>query len=122
MRCQLALLATACVMASPALAQSQNAMNAAEAGKARAADAALNAQYAATMRRLSAPSQALLRAAQRSWLTFRDQECRFETSGVQGGSAYPMVNAMCMAKLTTERTRQLRYHATCQEGDMSCPR
>jgi len=108
--------------ASVASAQSQATMNANAAQDMQRADRALNAQYTATMARLSTPSRTLLRTAQRTWISFRDQECRFEASGVQGGSAYPMVHSACVARLTTERTRQLRTLSQCQEGDLSCPR
>lgn len=114
--------ALSCAFAAPARAQSQTAMNAAATRDARGVDAALNAQYAATMRKLSNPSRVLLRNAQRSWIGFRDQECKFEASGVQGGSAYPMVYSACLSRLTVERTRQLRDKGRCQEGDLSCPR
>ena len=103
-------------------AQSQATMNANAAQELQRADRALNSQYTTTMGRLSPASRTLLRTAQRTWISFRDQQCRFEASGVQGGSAYPMVHSTCLARLTTERTRQLRTLSQCQEGDLSCPR
>lgn len=119
----LALLIVLCAAAPlPALAQSQTAMNASAARDARAADDALNAQYRTTTARLSPGSRALLRDAQRSWLTFRDKQCRYESSAVQGGSAAPMVQSGCLKRLTQDRTRQLRTYAQCEEGDLSCPR
>lgn len=108
--------------ASSASAQSQATMNANAAQDLQRADRSLNTQYTATMNRLSTPSRTLLRNAQRTWISFRDQQCRFEASGVQGGSAYPMVHSTCLARLTTERTQQLRTLSQCQEGDLSCPR
>lgn len=114
-----ALLAMA---AMPALAQTQAAINAAAAREARAADQALNAQYGRVVARLSSPSRLLLRDAQRGWIGFRDRECKFEASGVQGGSAYPMVYSGCLKRITEERTRQLAARARCEEGDLSCPR
>lgn len=108
--------------ASPALAQTQSAMNAAAARDAGTADRKLNARYQATMAKLSSPSRLLLRDAQRSWIGFRDRQCAFESSGVKGGSAYPMVLSACTKRLTEERTRQLTMIGQCQEGDLSCPR
>ena len=108
--------------ASSASAQSQTAMNASAAQDLQRADRALTSQYTTTMGRLSPASRTLLRNAQRSWISFRDQQCRVEASGVQGGSAYPMVHSGCLARLTNERTQQLRTLAQCQEGDLSCPR
>lgn len=120
---KLALIAVGpCLLASAALAQSQSQMNASAARDERAADQALNSQYTATVNGLSPASRTLLRNAQRSWITFRDQQCRFESSGVRGGSAYAMVQSGCIARLSTERTRELRRIAQCTEGDLSCPR
>jgi uncharacterized protein YecT (DUF1311 family) len=116
------LLAVCSAAAFPAAAQTQTDMNAAAAQGAKAADQALNAQYKATSGKLSAGSRTLLRNAQRSWIGFRDQECKYESSGVQGGSAYPMVYSGCLKRLTDERTRQLKALGQCQEGDLSCPR
>jgi uncharacterized protein YecT (DUF1311 family) len=122
MKRQFRLGAILILAASPAFAQSQSAMNADAAKSAAAADRRLNTQYAATMAKLSVPSRTLLRNAQRSWIGFRDLQCKFEASAVQGGSAYPMVQSGCLARLTDERTRQLAAYGTCQEGDLACPR
>ncbi|MFN3560107.1 MAG: lysozyme inhibitor LprI family protein [Brevundimonas sp.] len=120
---KLALIALGpCVLATAALAQSQSQMNAAAARDERAADQALNSQYTATINGLSPASRTLLRNAQRSWISFRDQQCRFESSGVRGGSAWAMVQSGCIARLSNERTRDLRRIAQCREGDLSCPR
>ncbi len=123
-RVQMILVAAAAsaLAASAAVAQSQSALNATAAQNLRRADQALNAQYTTTTRQLSTPSRNLLRDAQRAWITFRDQQCRYEASAVQGGSAYPMVQSDCLARLTVQRTQDLRRMAQCQEGDLSCPR
>lgn len=121
---RLALVAIAPgLLASAAMAQSEQAqLNLTAARDERAADQALNAQYTATMNGLSPASRTLLRNAQRAWIGFRDQQCRYESSAVEGGSAQPMVRAGCLARMSTERTRDLRRLAQCQEGDLSCPR
>jgi len=108
--------------AAPGSAQTQYAMNASAVDKARAADRALNAQYKAASAKLSPASRLLLRDAQRSWIEFRDAQCKFETSGVQGGSASSMVAANCLKELSQQRTLQLRKVTVCEEGDLSCPR
>ncbi|GAA0749298.1 DUF1311 domain-containing protein [Sphingomonas sp. ABOLD] len=108
--------------AAPLAAQTQSATNASAAREAHAADQALNAQYKAASARLSPASRLLLRDAQRSWIAFRDSQCKFETSGAQGGSAYPLVQATCLKALSRQRTQQLRRIAACQEGDLACPR
>lgn len=109
-------------MATAASAQTQQSLNATAAQEAQRADAALNTQYRTTISGLSPASRTLLRDAQRAWIGFRDQQCRYESSAVRGGSAYPMVQSGCVARMTTERTRELRRLAQCEEGDLACPR
>lgn len=89
----------------------------------RKSDADLNAAYRDVMARLVDNKDATtrLQAAQKAWLFFRDAECAFSSSGVTGGSAYPMVLSMCLDKLTQARTKELRAYLKCEEGDMSCP-
>ena len=116
-----ALAMSACLLASVATAQSQAEMNQAADQSLRKADQALNDQYSATMDALSPPSRVLLRDAQRAWIGFRDQQCRYEASAVGEGSAYPMIVYMCRERLTIERTEELRGLGHCEEGDLSCP-
>ncbi|MGQ7262532.1 lysozyme inhibitor LprI family protein [Vreelandella sp. V005] len=88
------------------------------------ADDALNEVYQVLVDQLSnnAASLEKLRAAQRAWIGFRDAECAFESSAVEGGSAQPMVRNGCLEELTEARTEALREHASCEEGDLSCAR
>lgn len=88
----------------------------------QAADDELNETYQALVSRLEHNQSSLekLRAAQRKWIGFRDAECTFESSAVEGGSAQPMVRNGCLAELTQARTAVLNAHAHCEEGDLSC--
>lgn len=88
-----------------------------------AADAALNATYRRIVARLAGQTEArqLLTKAQRAWVAFRDAECGFSASGVQGGSIQPMIASMCQTDLTKVRTEALRRYLDCKEGDLSCP-
>ncbi|WP_260579443.1 lysozyme inhibitor LprI family protein [Vreelandella populi] len=90
----------------------------------QAADDELNGVYQALVRRLANNALSLekLRAAQRKWVGFRDAECAFESSAVEGGSAQPMVRNGCLEALTKARTQRLQQHASCEEGDLSCVR
>ncbi|SER97186.1 Uncharacterized conserved protein YecT, DUF1311 family [Vreelandella subterranea] len=90
----------------------------------QSADDELNEAYQGLVRKLEANPATLekLRVAQRAWISFRDAECALESSGVEGGSAQPMVRNGCLATLTKQRTEKLREHAHCEEGDLSCPR
>ncbi|WP_293872514.1 MULTISPECIES: lysozyme inhibitor LprI family protein [unclassified Sphingomonas] len=113
-------LSAALLVAAPAGAQTQTAMNQ-EAGAAwKAADATMTAQwqrtYAAMKRRDAADTTrgggfgyaAATLASQRAWLAFRDSQCTIEGGEYAGGSMQPMVRAQCLARLTRERTAQLK--------------
>ena len=103
--------------------ESQAGMDICAGADFQVSDAKLNADYAEVIKRLSddADARKLLQEAQRAWIAFRDAECKFSSSGVDGGSAYPMVYAMCLQGLTDERVVQLGAYLKCEEGDMSCP-
>ena len=94
------------------------------AGRNReAADAALNEAYRRIVARLGTDTATLgqLREAQRAWIAFRDAECTFAASGVEGGSIYPMILLGCRETMTRERISALRGYLSCEEGDLSCP-
>lgn len=86
-------------------------------------DGELNALYKEIMRRLgrSSPEAAQLVAAQKSWISFRDNECSFAASGVMGGSVYPMIFAGCLSRITEARVADLKTYLNCEEGDLACP-
>ena len=111
--------------AAPALAQEVDCANAmaqaemtycAEQDWTRA-DADLNDAYRAGMAAMKAIDTGLpkdqrgaethLRAAQRAWVTFRDEACAAEGYQMHGGSAEPMVIYSCRATLTRQRARDL---------------
>ncbi|MEA2120005.1 lysozyme inhibitor LprI family protein [Halovibrio sp. HP20-50] len=87
------------------------------------ADDELNEAYRVLVSKLDNNSASLekLREAQRAWINFRDAECAFESSAVEGGSAQPMVRNGCLTAQTKARTERLQEHASCEEGDLSCP-
>jgi uncharacterized protein YecT (DUF1311 family) len=103
--------------------QSQTGMNICAGADFNASDARLNTDYGEIMKRLSddADARKLLQQAQRAWIAFRDAECKFSSSGVEGGSVSPMVHALCLQGLTDDRVDQLGSYLKCEEGDMSCP-
>lgn len=56
-----------------------------------------------------------LKAAQRAWVTFRDEACAAEGYQMHGGSAEPMVIYSCRASLTRERAAGLWQLASMGE-------
>ncbi len=85
------------------------------------ADKTLNQDYATYLKRLSPIQRKQFRQAQNAWIKFRDTSCAFQASGVEKGSAHPMVHRQCLASMTEERVKQIKALASCQEGDLSCP-
>lgn len=60
------------------------------------------------------------RRVQKAWLTYRTQACHFESSRLGDGSARPMVQWQCAARMTRERSAELARMAGCREGDLAC--
>lgn len=104
-------------------ASSQAAMTECAGGAYKQADAELNQVYRTVLGRLKDDSALMQRmvTAQRAWVAYRDAECAFAGSLAEGGSAYPVVQAMCLTQQTRDRTEALRKYLTCQEGDLGCP-
>ncbi len=104
-------------------APDQATMNQCAAQQNAAADKELNALYQQITARLKGEPdrKKLLVGAQREWVAFRDAECTFSASGVEGGSLYPLIYSNCTTDLTKARVQTFRNYLKCQEGDMGCP-
>lgn len=104
-------------------ATDQATMNQCAAQQHKAADKELNALYQQITQRLKSnpDSKKLLLEAQRSWIAFRDAECKFASAGVEGGSVYPLIYSNCVTELTKARVETFKNYLKCQEGDMGCP-
>ncbi len=104
-------------------AQTQLELNECSAKALGVSDKKLNQLYRTVEGRLAgdADARGLLVDAQRRWIAFRDAECAFRTSAVQGGSIEPMVRSLCLTSLTDARITDLEALLSCEEGDTSCP-
>lgn len=104
-------------------AQTQLELNECSAKALGVSDKKLNQLYRTVEGRLAgdADARGLLVDAQRRWIAFRDAECAFRTSAVQGGSIEPMVRSLCLTSLTDARIADLEALLSCEEGDTSCP-
>lgn len=71
-------------------------------------DAKLNALYRTLLKNAEPKEQALLKAAERSWLAYRDSECAYEVSGSEGGSIQPMEYSNCLTAMTRARIAELK--------------
>ena len=104
-------------------ASDQATMNQCAAQQHAAADKELNALYQQITTRLKGQPdrRKLLVGAQRAWVAFRDAECTFSASGVEGGSLYPLVYSNCTTDLTKSRVQTFKNYLKCQEGGVGCP-
>jgi uncharacterized protein YecT (DUF1311 family) len=84
------------------------------------ADAQLNKTYKEVVGKASTAQKLQLKEAQNAWIKFRDIDCKFQSSGVEGGSMYSMVVSGCLAEKTVSRTKELNSLLHCKEGDTSC--
>jgi uncharacterized protein YecT (DUF1311 family) len=106
--------------AIPIAAQTQAQMSASAGADHRRADAAMTAQWKRTYAYMKGRDAqdtsrgggfgyaAATLASQRAWLAFRDTQCVIEAGEFAGGSMQPMARAQCLARLTKERSIQLR--------------
>jgi uncharacterized protein YecT (DUF1311 family) len=88
------------------------------------ADADLDKVYKDAMTQASsARAKDALRNAERAWTKYRDSECKLETLGARGGSAYSVVAAICLTMKIRARTQELQevLDSCKREGDLGCP-
>ncbi|MDU9035700.1 lysozyme inhibitor LprI family protein [Pseudomonas corrugata] len=104
-------------------ATTQGEMNQCAAQEKNAADNELNSLYKQITARLknNPEGKQLLVKAQRAWIGFRDTECKFSASGVEGGSVYPLIYSNCITALTKARVETFKTYLKCKEGDLGCP-
>lgn len=100
----------------------QSALNACAHQDFENATAAYSAAYKTLSQSVGNKQRQLLRQVQTEWIQYRVKACEFEKSGIEGGSAAPMINWQCQARMTRERTAELQRFLDCKEGDLSCVR
>lgn len=88
--------------------QTQMEMNICEGNRWKRADRQLNQTYQQLEPTLTEEQQDAITTAQLAWIAFRDAECVLYSSYAGGGSLQPMLQAWCMANLTTDRTEELQ--------------
>lgn len=71
-------------------------------------DNELNSVYRKLRSTLTDDERVMLKKAQVLWLSFRDANCDFEASSVNGGEAYQAVYIDCQSKLTERRIAELK--------------
>ena len=71
-------------------------------------DADLNRVYQEFLKKLKPEQAALLKKAQRAWLTYRDAQCEADDKMSAGGTAAPLALTQCRVTLTQEHTKTLK--------------
>jgi uncharacterized protein YecT (DUF1311 family) len=101
--------------------KSQSEMTACAGQEYALLDKKLNEAYSQYRSHLSESQKNQLKDAQLAWIRYRDLSCDFESSAVEGGSAYQMVRYGCLAEKTKGRLQEITRLLNCKEGEMSCP-
>ncbi|HKN03643.1 MAG TPA: lysozyme inhibitor LprI family protein [Buttiauxella sp.] len=101
-------------------ATSQAGLNECYANEYKKQDDLLNQAYQEAMKLATDKQKPTLKAAQNAWISYRDADCAFLTSGADEATVAPMVHAQCMADKSRERTELLKSTLQCEEGDVSC--
>ena len=81
----------------------------------------INQIYNEYRKRLNPSQKEQIKEVQLAWIKYRDLACKFESSGVSGGSAESMIVGVCLTRLTRARIAELKTLSKCEEGDLSCP-
>ncbi|HEX3561023.1 MAG TPA: lysozyme inhibitor LprI family protein [Pyrinomonadaceae bacterium] len=89
-------------------ARTQLDMNICADKQFKIADAELNRVYNQLASKLEEDKRAKLKAAEVSWLKYRDSNCDYEASLYEGGSMQPMTYSFCLERMTKSRTTELR--------------
>jgi len=129
LRIALVLLAIACGLPAAQAADKLDCNNAITQGDMnecayrdlKREDQALNTAYNAYRTRLDAKQKEQLKNVQLAWIKYRDLACTYDSSGVEGGSVYPLIYAMCITRRTHQRLEEIKALANCGDGDLSCP-
>ena len=98
----------------------QTPMNACYVQVADSADQRLRRLLDELRRVLPAADFARLQETQTLWQRYRDSQCRWERSFVEGGTIAPMMAATCRIVLTENRVAELRQYL-CEDGTLEGP-
>ena len=74
-------------------------------------DKKLNQVYQQLKPKLRENQRKKLVDAQRTWIDFRDKNCDFEASGVEGGTLEPVVKLGCLTNITNQRVKDLQRYS-----------
>lgn len=107
------LLAMLTISSTPAFAnckspQTQMEMNECTAAELAQTTREIGKTYQQLLAALNPDQRARVRAVQLQWIKFKDLNCEFESSYMEGGSAQPMLRDSCLAEATRSRNKELK--------------
>ncbi len=85
------------------------------------ASAGMSRQLRNIESRLQPAQHSSWRRVQKAWLMYQTEACKFDSSVVAEGSARPMIQWQCAARMTRQRAVELGRLIACSEGDIACP-
>lgn len=94
--------------------QTQTELNICSGVDYQRADQKINQVYNQVRDQLSANRRQQLIVAQRAWISFRDANCKFARSAVEGGTMAPLIANNCLEDLTKKRTLELNSYSQNQ--------
>ncbi|TAG94561.1 MAG: DUF1311 domain-containing protein [Oscillatoriales cyanobacterium] len=90
--------------------QTQTELNICSGVDYQRADKELNQVYNQVRDQLSANRRQQLIIAQRAWISFRDADCKFARSEVEGGTMAPLIFNNCLQDMTKKRISELNSY------------
>lgn len=104
-------------------AMTQQDMNMCAGQALKQSDKKLNSAYQSLMgKSKDAQYKNALKQAQRSWIKYRDDDCKLAALPSTGGSVQSMAYSGCLTEKTDQRVAELNKMMTCEEGDVTCNR
>ena len=86
------------------------------------ADAALGAVYSKLLDGLDPSGRAQARAAERAWVSYKTEMCKFVGLSREGGSMQGAVIAQCLIDMAHEQTAKLHWQLACGASGELLPR
>ena len=96
--------------------QTQIEINRCASSALDAETASINSVYNRYRAGLEPAEKQQLKDVQLAWIKYKDLACKFEASGVEGGSMQPYVLAQCLIEQTKTRRKQLESLLRCDSG------
>jgi uncharacterized protein YecT (DUF1311 family) len=96
------------ILCNSLLSQTQAEMNKEAIKSYEKSDLELNNLYKKLINSIEGNSKTFFIQAQRNWIAFKEQQCKFEASIYDGGSIQPLIKFDCLDRITKSRISELK--------------